>query len=92
MPSTVLFHEIEGETVLLDTETGLYFGLDQVGTRMWLLLKEHGNVGAAYRQLLQEYDVAPEQLEADLVRFVQTLASRRLLRLQGETERPPEAP
>ncbi|PYO19380.1 MAG: hypothetical protein DMD85_18645 [Candidatus Rokuibacteriota bacterium] len=33
----VVFRELEGEMVLLNLATGVYFGLDPVGTRIWTL-------------------------------------------------------
>ena len=81
VPDEVLFREVGGEAVLLHQETGKYFGLDEVGTRMWLLLTEHGQLSPAYQALLDEYDVAPEQLQHDLLAFVESLASHGLLRV-----------
>src|SRR5215217_6427095 len=78
-----LFQELEGETVLLNLESERYYGLDDVGTRMWQLLAENGDVGAAYTQLLQEYDVEAEQLEADLGTLIGRLAEAGLLTVSG---------
>ena len=38
VPETVLFRELDGESVLLNLDTESYLGLDDVGTRMWMLL------------------------------------------------------
>ena len=38
LPDHVLLREIRGETVLLDMDSGQYFGLDAVGTRMMTAL------------------------------------------------------
>jgi len=78
----VLFHELGGEAVLLNLETGKYYGLDEVGTRMWTLIIEHGCLEAAYQALLQEYEVEPERLAQDLVQLVDQLVSHGLLRLE----------
>ena len=75
----VMFRELSGEAVLLDQESGKYYGLDEVGTRMWSLLAEHGQVDPAYRVLLDEYDVTGEQLREDLLNLVDELASYGLL-------------
>ena len=32
----VLFQELQGEAVLLNLKTGVYLGLDQLGTQIWL--------------------------------------------------------
>jgi len=83
VPEDVLFREVEGEAVLLNTATGKYFGLDEVGTRMWTLLAEHGQVQPAYRALLEEYDVAPEQLQQDLLDLVGKLVAHGLIQVTG---------
>lgn len=75
----VMFRDLDGEAVLLELETGRYFGLNETGTRMWLLLQEHGAVGAAFQALLAEYDVAEERLRQELLSFVGTLTSQGLL-------------
>ena len=46
---------------------------------MWALLAEHGQIEAAYRGLLAEYEVAPEVLERDFTAFVDKLAAQALL-------------
>ena len=62
----VLFQEVSGETVLLDLASEQYFGLDEVGTRIWALLNEGRSVGEMVEILLGEYAVGREQLEADV--------------------------
>ena len=37
----VLSRDLQGEQVILDLNTGVYFGLDSVGTRIWQLIQEH---------------------------------------------------
>jgi hypothetical protein len=80
IPETVLFRDLDGEAVLLATESGKYFGLNEVGTRLWSLLRLHGDVEAVCRSLLAEYDVPEERLREDVARFVGTLADRGLIR------------
>ncbi len=79
VPSSVLFHDLGGEAVLLELEGGQYYGLDEVGTRIWLLLVEHGDVQQVLELLLGEYDVDQERLREDLSVFLATLASKRLI-------------
>jgi hypothetical protein len=79
IPDDVYFRDLDGEAIILNTESGKYYGLDEVGTRMWNLLAEHGQVGPAYRTLLGEYDVTEERLEQDLLDLVDELASHGLV-------------
>ena len=45
IPGDVLFQDVSGETVLLDMASEQYFGLDEVGTRIWALLNEDRAAG-----------------------------------------------
>ncbi len=62
----VLFQEIEGEAVLLNLKNEKYFGLDQVGTRIWHLLVEHGDSARVMTEMRNEYDIDEETLVNDL--------------------------
>ena len=72
----VVFRDLSGEAVLLNLATGIYFGLNETGTRMWTLLAEHGATEPVLQTLAQEYDVPEETLRADLAKLVQDLASK----------------
>ena len=62
----VISQEVSGETVLLDLESENYFGLDEVGTRIWQLIKETNELQLIFDTLLKEYDVSEERLQLDL--------------------------
>ena len=75
----VAFRELDGEAVILSLDSGTYFGLDRLGTRIWRLIEEHGCLSEVSRSLLDEYDVSPSILEADVSRLVSTLVEKGLL-------------
>jgi hypothetical protein len=81
VPDRILFRDLAGEAVILDLESGLYYGLNETGTRMWSLLVQHQQVEPAFSSLLEEYDAPREQLQEELWGFVETLASRKLLEI-----------
>lgn len=83
VPPGVLFRDLDGEAVLLELESGRYFGLNETGTRFWLLLQEHGSVEPALRAMLDEYDVAEDFLRRELLSFLETLSSQRLVEVHG---------
>jgi hypothetical protein len=58
----VLLRELSGEAVLLNLDNEMYYGLDEIGYRMWTVLTTCDSIGAAYEKLLSEYEVEPEQL------------------------------
>jgi len=75
----IVFAELGDEAVLLNTETGVYFGLDAVGTRIWKLLVEGASEEQIYASLLDDYDVAPDSLREDLAAFMHQLEQRGLI-------------
>lgn len=76
----VAFAEIDDEAVLLNVETGVYFGLSAVGCRIWKLLEETQDEEALLDRLLGEYDVELDQAAEDLREFLDELVSRGLAR------------
>jgi hypothetical protein len=80
----VLSQEVNGETVLLDLEGESYFGLNEVGTRIWQLLNERLNVGLVLDALDDEYDVGREQLETDVEELLESLLGSGLIKLSAD--------
>lgn len=79
LPEDVLFQEIENECVLLNMASEQYFGLDDVGARMWRLLVEHGDTQQVLTQLGLEYDADEPTLRHDLAAFIAKLQAAGLL-------------
>lgn len=84
VPKNVLMRELDGEAVLLNLDTEFYFGLDDVGTRMWSLLTTSESNQAAYDALLGEYVVAPNVLRHDMEELVSQLLSHGLLECKND--------
>jgi hypothetical protein len=77
-----LVQELEGESVLLNLKSERYFGLDEVGTRMWALLSQSGSIHQAYDALRAEYDVEPEVLHRDLLQLIDKLIEHGLVEIE----------
>ena len=78
----VVFQELDGEAVLLNMRTGIYFGLNPMGTRIWQLLSEHGEVKTVTTMLLDEYNVSEDQLRNHLSDFIEQLQSKGLVEVR----------
>ena len=76
-----LFQELSGETVLLELSHGVYFGLDEIGTRIWQLLGEGRSLQETVAALVAEYDVSEAQGAEDLLALVRELQERRLIEI-----------
>ena len=79
IPSEVIFQEIENDCVLLNMASEHYFGLNDVGTRMWKMLIEDGDPQAALAQLQSYYEVDEATLRHDLTGFIKMLETKALL-------------
>jgi Coenzyme PQQ synthesis protein D (PqqD) len=81
----VLVRELDGEAVLLNLNNESYYGLDDVGTRMWTLLTTTPTIAAAYDHLLAEYAVTPDQLRGDMESLLSELVGNGLLQVTDGT-------
>ena len=75
----VLFREIDNECVLLDLGSGTYFGLNEVGTRIWNLLRDGLSEDDIVRTIGEEYESDTETIRADVRRILAELESRKLI-------------
>jgi hypothetical protein len=82
-PNT-LHRELQGETVLLQLDSGEYFGLDEISTRIWQLIVETGDLSAVEATMLQEFEVDRAVLAQDLTRVVDDLVAKRLIETDGK--------
>ena len=55
----VLFRELIGESVIFSADSENYFGLDEVGTRIWGALGESPTIQAAFDHGINLVDTAP---------------------------------
>lgn len=71
--------EFDGELILVDLQGGDYFGLDEIGGRVWRELADGRTPTEIAALLADEYDVTPSQLLADVVSLLTDLAERGLV-------------
>jgi len=67
--------------VLLNLKSETYFGLDEVGTRMWSVLTSSPSIRAAVDLLEAEYDAETGELQADVKALVERLREEGLVEL-----------
>lgn len=76
----VLFQEVAGEMVLLDLATEEYFGLDEIGARIWQAIDGGEPFETAMQQILDKFEVGREQLEQDVAALLDQLVQAGLLK------------
>ena len=83
VPDDVIFRELDGEAIILNLATGMYFGLDEVGTRAWALVTESGTLRHAVDVMTDEYEVERPALESDLIELAGRLMDKGLVQARA---------
>jgi hypothetical protein len=75
--------ELAGETVILDLASGVYSGLDEVGTTIWSLLEQPKSFRDVCQGVMVEYAVEEEECRSDLLTFLKDLADNQLITVEN---------
>jgi hypothetical protein len=75
----VLWQELQGEAVLLNLKTGVYFGLNPIGTRIWELLADRGMVRDVVDAIVGEYDVETPACADDVIALISDMQKHALV-------------
>lgn len=86
IPAHVIFRELQGEAVVLNLENERYYGLDDIGTRIWSLLAQSTTINDVYETLLGEYDVDPDSLRRDITALIEQLQEQDLVILSDASQ------
>lgn len=79
----VVHRTLGEEALLLNLESGMYYGLNAVGTRAWTLLQSE-SVGDACGVLATEFDAPVDQIRRDVLNLVTELIDKGLVDLAGD--------
>lgn len=71
--------DLDNNKVMMDIESGKYYILDGIASRIWQLLEASPSINDIVRVLVREYDVGQEQCLADLLRFFTKMAQAGLV-------------
>src|SRR5438067_9437519 len=90
--SDLLVAELAGEIVFMNVDSGMCYGLDAVGTRIWHMLQQPVFAGDLHRALLDEFDVDFETCWRDLAGLLEELAAEKLVVVVDEVHEPAAQP
>jgi hypothetical protein len=79
VPKSVMARRVGDEVIVLDLAGGEYFGLPDVGARVWELLLDGKSLVQAAEAIASEYRVDRATAEEDLIRLVMELRDKGLL-------------
>lgn len=75
----IVCSEIDGEKVMMDINSGEYFGLDSVGARVWDLIEKPIKISVLVELLMQEFDVSKDVCIEDTLEFINLLLEKNLI-------------
>lgn len=71
--------ETDGEAVILDIDSGKYFGLDEMGLIIWRLLEKNYGIEEVGDYLTKHFDVDREVAIKDVSEFITKIKEKGLL-------------
>jgi hypothetical protein len=71
--------ELVGEAVILNLESGVYYGLNPVGTDVWQFIQSPQPVSAVCSRIVEEYDVEAGRCKQDVLKLLNDMASKGLI-------------
>ena len=74
---------VGGDLVILGMAAGRYYGLGEVGTRVWQLIQAPTRVDDVARTIMSEYEVDAQTCQSDLLRLLVQLAEAKLIEVQA---------
>jgi Coenzyme PQQ synthesis protein D (PqqD) len=77
--------DLAAEAAILDVKSGIYYGLNAVGARIWNLIQEPKLVATICETILEEYDVEADQCARDILTLLQALIAQGLVEVCNET-------
>ena len=71
-----------GDTLaILHMGSNTYYGLDEVGLRVWELIQKPVSIGQLCENIVNEYDVDPKVLETDIVSLLEEMLEAGLVEI-----------
>lgn len=81
MNDSVLLSSIDKEVVILDPDSNLFYGLNEVGSRMLELLREQGELEKAICIAEQEFEAPAGCVRKDFLRFYDEIYEKGLVKV-----------
>jgi Coenzyme PQQ synthesis protein D (PqqD) len=76
-----LYSEVADDGIILDLESGVYYGLNDTGNQIWQWLQQPKTESEIIALILAEYDVTPEQGAEDVKALLQEMIEAGIITL-----------
>ena len=85
-PDVIAQEVLLGETLLLDTGSLAYFGLDEFGSRIWREIESCKDAGEVFRRICESSELEPEVLARKMEGVLRGLEMSRIITLEPINE------
>ncbi len=79
----VVFRDLDDEMIIMDMNTGKYFGLNETGAKIWALLDKYQKPKKVIDELLTEYNLSEDECEREVKQFLQAILNKGLIDVEG---------
>jgi hypothetical protein len=74
----MIFTDFGNEMVMLSMEDSRYYGINEVGVRVWELMESPMSIAGIVDAICDEFDVGSEQCAQDVLAFVAQLQQKNM--------------
>lgn len=75
----IIFAEDQGQKVLYNPLDGNFFTVNEVGDFIWNVLEERITIDHLLNKIVENFDIAIEQLNVDIPKYLEQLMDRDLI-------------
>ena len=81
---SLMFSDLDDETVMMSIESGKYYGLDDIGSRIWVLSEQQCSVGDICDSLMTEFEVDRDTCQRHVFEFLEELKDEGIITVLEE--------
>lgn len=75
----IVSSDMDGETVMMSIENGKYYGMNEIGSRIWEIIEKPVSVSGLCDRLMDEFEVDREKCRDDVIGFLRELSEDGLI-------------
>ncbi len=72
------------ESVILDLKSGVYYGLNEVGSGIWKFIQKPRPVSEIVAKIIHSYEVEVDQCKQDIMQLLEQLLEAKLIKICDE--------
>ena len=75
----MLFSKLDDELVMMSIQNNEYYGLDNIGTRIWEIIEKPISFSDLMKIILDEYEVNENECKEDILEFLNLLMEKKAI-------------